>query len=165
MVSDGEVACDWTPVSRWVLLPMPTEPEPHTVVDMLVNVTVRDESAGGRSDGDITLLAVPSATTVRDLIRTRVRDEVARYNTAPAETFRGLVMPEGAEPIRAGRFAMPVSRRIDWERQADRAVDAFGRNRFFVLVDHDQVTDLDQPLELTADTDIRFIRLVSLVGG
>ena len=54
---------------------------------------------------------------------------------------------------------------IDWEQQADRAVRAFARNGFFVLVGDRQVTDLDEVLELTADSDIRFIRLVQLVGG
>jgi hypothetical protein len=132
---------------------------------MLVNVTVKDESAGGLS-GDVPLvLAVPSATRVRDLICTRVRDEVARYNAAPTATFQGLVMPEGAKPLAVGGFKMPSSRRIDWEGQADQAIEAFRRNRFFVLVDDNQVTDLDQVLDLTADTDIRFIRLVPLVGG
>ncbi|MGL5824408.1 MAG: hypothetical protein ACRCYU_06165 [Nocardioides sp.] len=130
-----------------------------------MSVTVKDESVGGRARGESAPLAISSATTVCDLIRTRVREEVARYNASPAEMFDGLVMPEGAEPVRAGRFRMPGSRRIDWERQAERAIDAFGRNRFFVLVDHQQVTELDQSLDLTADTDIRFIRLVPLVGG
>jgi hypothetical protein len=44
-------------------------------------------------------------------------------------------------------------------------VDALARNGFFVLVGERQVTDLDEVLELTAEADIRFIRLVQLVGG
>jgi hypothetical protein len=34
-----------------------------------------------------------------------------------------------------------------------------------VLVDDRQVTELGEELELTADSDIRFVRLVQLVGG
>jgi hypothetical protein len=60
---------------------------------------------------------------------------------------------------------MPARRRIDWEQQADRALDAFGRNGFFILIDARQVTDLEEVLELTAESDIRFLRLVQLVGG
>jgi hypothetical protein len=60
---------------------------------------------------------------------------------------------------------MPESRRVDWEQQADKALAAFGRNGFFVLVAGQQVTDPDEALDLAPDTDIRFIRLVQLVGG
>ena len=143
---------------------MPTvQPEPRLDV-MGITVTVRDQSSTGRPAGSLELEDIPSAITLRDLIRTRVREEVARYNAAPRELFAGLVMPEGAEPGREG-FAMPRPRWVDWEKQADRAVQAFGRNGFFVLVDDHQVTDLDEELELTADSDIRFVRLVQLVGG
>ena len=57
-----------------------------------------------------------------------MREEVARYDAAPLAVFEGPVMPEGAEPAEGG-FAMGRSRRIDWERQADCAIEAFGRAR------------------------------------
>jgi hypothetical protein len=129
-----------------------------------VTVTIRDQTGAGRVASETTIEGVSERTTLRDLIATRVRDEVARYNAGPTDLFRGLVMPEGASPA-AGGYAMPRRRRLDWERQAERALDAFGRNGFFVLVDDRQVTDLDEELMLTADSDIRFVRLVPLVGG
>ena len=131
---------------------------------MGIKVTLRDQSSTGRVAGSLELEDIPAAITLRDLIRTRVREEVARYNAAPRDVFEGLVMPEGAEPAQAG-YAMGRPRRVDWERQADRAIEAFGRNGFFVLVDDRQVTELDEPLALTTDSDIRFVRLVQLVGG
>jgi hypothetical protein len=73
-------------------------------------------------------------------------------------------MPEGAQPTAEG-FQMPQPRRIDWQRQADRAIEAFERNGFFVLVEDRQVTSLDEELDLSADSDIRFVRLVQLIGG
>jgi hypothetical protein len=131
-----------------------------------ISVTIRDESGAGRVAATITLDGVDSLITVRDLIRTRVREEVARYNVAPPSTdiIRGLVIPDGAVPAPGG-FRMPRPRRVDWEQQADKALEAFRRNGFFVLVADRQVTDPDETLELTADTDIRFIRLVQLIGG
>ena len=63
-------------------------------------------------------------------------------------------MPEGALPTAAG-FRLPKQRRLDWEQQADRAVEAFGRNGFFVLVDDRQVTDLDEDADLGAGTATR----------
>lgn len=131
---------------------------------MGVSVTVCDQSSTGRVSGGLTLSDISAATTLRELIRTRVREEVARYNAGPTPVFDGLVMPEGASPAREG-FAMPRPRPIDWERQAGRAIESFGRNGFLVLVDDRQVLELDEELGLTADSDVRFVRLVPLVGG
>ncbi len=131
-----------------------------------ISVTIMDQSGAGKVAGTITLDGIDSRSTVRDLIRTRVREEVARYNAKAAGTgiFHGLVMPDGAQATPEG-FRMPKRRRVNWEQQADKALEAFSRNGFFVLVAGRQVTDPDETLELTPDTDIRFIRLVQLVGG
>jgi hypothetical protein len=133
-------------------------------VTVAVTVTIRDQTGAGRVGHTTTISGISDRTTLRDLIRTRVRDEVARYNAGPTDVFNGLVMPEGARPTPAG-YSMPRRRTIDWERQADLALESFGRNGFFVLVDDKQVADLDEQLALSADTDIRFVRLVPLVGG
>ncbi|MFI7061803.1 hypothetical protein ACIBL3_12525 [Kribbella sp. NPDC050124] len=131
---------------------------------MGITVKIIDVSGAGRVGATTTLAGVSSRITLRDLVRTRFRDEVARFNAAPQPVFTGLVMPEGGLPTEAG-FRLPEQRRLDWEQQADRAIEAFERNGFFVLLDDRQVTELDAELELTADSDIRFVRLVQLVGG
>lgn len=133
-------------------------------------VTIKDESGNGRIAASITLETGAERITLRDLITTRVREEVARYNARQADPgpagdiFAGLVMPEGAVPTPSG-FRMPSRRPVGWEQQAAESLKAFRRNRFFVLVGGRQVTGLDEELELTADCDIRFIRLVALVGA
>jgi hypothetical protein len=131
-----------------------------------ISVTIKDQSGAGMVAATMTLDGIDSRITVRDLIRTRVREEVARHNAQAASTdiFRGLVMPDGAEPTPDG-FRMPRRRRVNWEQQADKALQSFERNGFFILVGGRQVTDPDESLNLTPDTDIRFIRLVQLVGG
>jgi hypothetical protein len=131
---------------------------------MPITVTIKDETGAGRVTASLTLDGIDERITLRDLVRTRVREEVARYNAQKSSVFTGLVMPEGAEPVREG-FRMAAARRIDWEQQADKAIEALRRNRFFVLVGDRQVADLDEELRLTADTELRFIRLVQLVGG
>lgn len=130
----------------------------------LITVVIKDQSGAGKVAATSTLQGIDSRITLRDLIRTRVREEVARYNATLAELFQGLVMPDGAQPTPEG-FRMPARRRIDWEQQADHALDAFRRNGFFILIDARQVSDLEEVLELTAESDIRFLRLVQLAGG
>jgi hypothetical protein len=129
-----------------------------------ITVKIKDQTGAGRVGATTTLESISSEITLRDLVRTRVREEVARYNAGPLPIFTGLVMPEGAQPTAEG-FQMPQPRRIDWQRQADRAIEAFERNGFFVLVEDRQVTSLDEELDLSADSDIRFVRLVQLIGG
>jgi hypothetical protein len=107
---------------------------------------------------------IPVAITLRDLIRTRVREEIARANAEPSAEARTLVEPVDAERTLNG-YRLREPRRIDWEKQADVALEGFGRNGFFVLVGGRQVDDLDQELELAADSDIRFVKLTPLVGG
>jgi hypothetical protein len=126
-------------------------------------MTVRDETAAGRAVGSI-VLDVPATTTLRELIRLRVREEVARHNAAPTVRFRGLVRPTGAEEDLNGH-RMRTAKRIDWEQQADAALTAFGRNGFFVLVAGRQVEELDEELTLDEAGGVAFVRLVPLVGG
>jgi hypothetical protein len=75
-----------------------------------VTVKIKDQSGTGRVGTTTTLQGISSSITLRDLVRTRVRDEVARYNAGPEPVFSGLVMPEGADPVREG-FRMPKARR------------------------------------------------------
>lgn len=128
------------------------------------SVTFRDETVAGRPVGAFQVADLPANLTVRELIRLRVREEVARHNAAPVRHFTGLVRPDDAEVALNGyRFAR--SRPIDWERQADIAERAFLRNGFFVLAGDRQVERLDEVVDLTCDPELIFVKLVPLMGG
>jgi len=43
------------------------------------------------------VLDAPEVICLRELIRLRVREEVARYNAPPTPRFHGLIRPEEAE--------------------------------------------------------------------
>jgi hypothetical protein len=131
-----------------------------------VVVSIRDQDGARAAAGQGLELDVPAALTLRHLIRTRVREEVAKANAAIGEgrAFRTLVQPTDAEATLNG-YRLRKGRTIDWRRQADRAEQAFLKNGFFVLVDGRQVEELDEELALTADSEIRFVRLTPLVGG
>ena len=127
-------------------------------------LTIHDRTGTGHPVDSFTLDGLPDRITIRDLIRTRVRDEVARHNLKPVETFRGLVAPTEAEvTLNGARLREP--RRVDWEAQARVAVQAFDRNGFFVLVNGRQAHSLDEEVDLTAAADVAFVRLLPLVGG
>ena len=129
-----------------------------------MDVVIADATAPGHETARQLLAGVPSPVTLRELIKFRVREEVARYNANPSPRFNGLVQPVGAEAEMNG-YSLSRPRRLDWEKQAATALDAFERNGYFVFVDDRQVDDLDEELTL-ADTDVvSFVRLVPLVGG
>ena len=130
----------------------------------MATVTFRDETATGRSLRSFDLPDVPDRISVRELIRLRVRDEVARHNAAPGGRFTGLVQPADAEADVDGA-RLTRARRLDWEVQADVACRAFERNGFFVLVGNRQVEELDEVVDLGEDEDVAFVKLVPLVGG
>lgn len=127
-------------------------------------LVIHDETATGRPVSSISLPDVPTQITVREMVRLRVREEVARHNSAPSQTFRGLVQPSDAE-VSVNGFRLHKPRRLDWEKQADVAEAAFLRNGFFILAGDRQVESLDDVVDLTTDPRIAFVKLTALVGG
>jgi hypothetical protein len=89
---------------------------------------------------------------------------VQEYNLSSEEYFRGLVQPTDAERVLNG-YRLRRRRKIDWEEQAQRALEAFRRNGFLVLVDDRQAESLDEEIEIRLGTHVSFIKLVPLVGG
>jgi len=125
---------------------------------------IHDETAAGQRTRTFSLDFLTARITVEALIRKRVQEEVDEYNRAAGELFQGLVQPQGAERTAQG-YRMAAPRPIDAEAQALRALDAFTRNGFIVIVDHRQMERLEEQIELRSCTEISFLKLVPLVGG
>jgi hypothetical protein len=130
----------------------------------VASVTVRDETATGKPIDSWVLPDLPATISARELVRLRVREEVARFNAAEREYFRGLVQPDDTEATLNG-YRVRERRRLDWERQADAACAAFAHNGFVMLVGDRQIDDLDETIDLTTDPQVAFVKLVPLVGG
>ena len=131
---------------------------------MSVVVTVVDEATSGDSANELTLEFLDERISVRELIRSRVYQEVTEYNATLPERFRGLVRPTDAEVLLNG-YHLRNPRTIDWERQYELALKAFDTNGFVILVDDRQLEALDEEIDLRHDSKITFLRLVPLVGG
>jgi hypothetical protein len=133
---------------------------------MSTTLTIRDETtfSFGGDDVAFTLDVPAERLTVRELIRTRVYQEVRDYNLRQPEYFRGLVQPTDAERTLNG-FKVRRRRTIDPEKQFERAIESFYRNGFLVLIDDRQVEDLEDEIEVGPETTVTFLKLVPLVGG
>jgi len=137
---------------------------------MPVALTIRDETAMGRTTNELVVEFLTEEITVRELIRARVYQEVQDYNTRQPGEYRGLVQPHGAEATLNGG-KLKTGRQIDWKEQFERACEAFEQARVLLLVDDRQVESLDQQVVLRPKTPqseataVTFLKLTPLVGG
>jgi hypothetical protein len=129
---------------------------------MSLALSVHDETTSGESRSAGIFQFDNVSLTLREIIRLRVQQEVARFNEADYEMFQGLVQPEESERVLNGVRTRPV---LDPQKQFTKAIAAFNGNGFLVLLDDRQIMDLDETLHLTAQSKITFLRLVPLVGG
>lgn len=127
-------------------------------------LTIHDETASGQKTNTFTLDCLTERMTVREVIRARIYQEVQDYNQKQPEYFRGLVQPTEAERVLNG-YKLRARRTIDWQKQYQRALEAFERNGFFLLIGDKQAESLDQEFEVKVDTEVSFVKLVPLVGG
>lgn len=106
-----------------------------------------DETTGGSRAGAGALDGVAERVTAREIIRRRVFEEAARADTA------------------GPRWRARHRHHRDPEAQFAGAVEAFSRNGFVLLVGDRQIDDLDEVLDVRADTEVVFLELVALAGG
>ena len=131
---------------------------------MTVKLVVYDELPIGKVTNELVLEVANERLSIRDLIRQRVFQEVTLHNLSMPGYFNGLVQPTNAEATLNG-YKLKQRRQIDWEKQADLALQAFEGNGFFILIDDRQVTNLDDLVEIGENTQVTFVKLIPLVGG
>jgi hypothetical protein len=130
---------------------------------MPFSVSVYDETSAGERVGPLELACLTERLTVRELLRAYVYQTVSEHNARqPARD--ALVEPSAIERLLNGaRTTQPE--RLDWQAQYARALRAFERNGFLVLLNDRQLVDLDEDIELAAGAEVIFLKLVPLVGG
>jgi hypothetical protein len=133
---------------------------------MTVSLTITDGSLSGQIVQKFQIEIPTTTTTARQLIEQRIAHEVARYNQSAHEhAFNGLVTPTEAETQLNDGDGVKQTRWIDPAAQSAKALLAFERNGFFLLVDEQQVSALDTPLHVSEISTIQFVKLVPLIGG
>lgn len=133
---------------------------------MVASLTIRDvNTLNLDSGGSVFVLDfLTERITVRELIRSRVYQEVKDYNTNQPEYFQGLVQPTDTEKTLNG-YKLRQLRQIDWEKQFEKAIAAFEGNGFVILVDDQQVTELEEEIVVAPETSVTFLKLVPGLGG
>ena len=127
---------------------------------MSVALKIVDQTLGVHPHVTRELRLASERITLRELIRRRIEEEVREIN-AGSDEVRPLVTPSAQE----ARLNGDRRRMIDADKQLDAAIKAFERTRIVVIVDGRQMQDLDQEIAVTDKTEVRFVKLVPLVGG
>ena len=128
------------------------------------NILIKDESATGKILNEIMIAVENELTTVKEIIEARVHAEVEAYNQKLPEYFNGLVQPSDTERTLNG-YKLRTPRKIDPEKQAYVALDAFQKNGYFILIDDQQAETLEQEVLVGTNTSVSFVQLTPLVGG
>jgi chromosome condensin MukBEF complex kleisin-like MukF subunit len=131
---------------------------------MPATLTIRDETVGGELPREWVMDILTERLTVRELIRSRVYQEVQDYNQKQGQTFLGLVQPDEAEKTLNG-WKLKKPRLLDWKRQFELALAAFERSQILILINDRQAESLDQEFVIEPATTVTFLRLTMLVGG
>jgi hypothetical protein len=130
----------------------------------MATVTVCDETFPGGKTDELTLEFLTERVTVRELIRARVYQTVREHQARGARREPQRMQPTLIERLLNGP-TRGRQRRLDWEHEYERALQAFQKNGFLLLIDGRQVDDLDAEIELRAETQVTFLRLTPLAGG
>lgn len=131
---------------------------------MPVALKVRDETSSGEITMEFELKVLSEKITLRELIKQRVFGEVDNYNKHAPDMFRGLIQPSESEQSLNG-FKLSKVKKVDRDKQFQKAIDAFGTSALIVIVNDKQAEDLDQEIFITPKTVVSFLKLVPLVGG
>lgn len=139
----------------------------------MIHVEVRGKVPGADGDGlpDVLVELEADVTTVRELIRLAVGEQVRRLCGDAARCRRALDRQylseeDVREQARTGAIRMPASPgRPDVDAEVAKALRAFERKVFVVFAGGRQLSGLDEEVPLRTDQPVVFLRLTPLVGG
>ncbi|MDP8923542.1 MAG: hypothetical protein M3O34_11775 [Chloroflexota bacterium] len=115
------------------------------------------------------IIAFPTPTLpLRDIIALKVQAEVGRASRS-RELKHALSMryltDENLAWAQGGAAKLAPRPEIDVRQEIERALAAFDERRYLVVINRSRCDDLDTPITLTAETTIRFVRILPLRGG
>ena len=127
-------------------------------------VLMRDEEMTGQSLCEFSIDILTETITVRELLRSRVHQQIKDHNVRRRGAFKGIVEPSGTEEM-LNDERLSKHRNVDWKPYFERAVDAYQRKQILILVGDAQTESLDEQVRIEPGTEVVFMRLTPLVGG
>ena len=72
----------------------------------MITIQIRDEELAGKSLAEFSLDVLTEQITVRELIRSRVYQQVQDKNLAPSPVFGGIVAPIASDHLESSKLSM-----------------------------------------------------------
>jgi hypothetical protein len=145
---------------------------------MAGTITIEAKMVGQKrpifSDWSIPIPPIASSSagriTLRDLITWTVDEEVAAFKERQEKRRleRVLAKAEIDEGVLKGKIDMggqDLQQEVNTDQAIATALQAFEDGVYFVFVDDQQFTGLDDVVYLTPDSHVMYLRLVALAGG
>lgn len=122
-------------------------------------LTIHDETRTGSILNRFKIRLFKQEITVKELIRERVFQEVAQYNSHQPVCYRGLIPPDEAEYVLNG-YKLRRNHKLDPEQYFFRAMDSFMKKGFWIMVNDQRLEDPEYSIRLNDETRVSFIRLI-----
>ncbi len=134
---------------------------------MVTTLTFKDETLTGNIIQAFEVPVKDETLALGEIIMLRVEQEILRQQDEKHKRFFGGLADSTHVERLLNRQEM-VKKHLDTpdaEAFGYRALDAFQKNTFFVLVNDRQVDDLEARFQLSELKSVSFVRLTPLVGG
>ena len=140
----------------------------------MLQLTIREESIGTGKINEFPLELSSERITLADLIQKKVIAKVKQVNSDLKKgKLHSNFLSEKEKTLNKAIYEKKIAQekerieeaKLDPEKAGYEALAGFQNNAFFVIIDEEQKENLEEELVLTAQSEIRFIRLMPLVGG
>ncbi|MBL7826181.1 MAG: hypothetical protein JNJ57_06080 [Saprospiraceae bacterium] len=137
---------------------------------MVATLTFKDETLTGNLIQEMQVSVEAETLTLREIIMLRVAEEIKRLEDEKQHRFLTAFSDLTEQERLLNGEKRPTAKRHlpagpDPEAYGYRALEAFKKNAFFVIVDDKQIDDLETPVHVSDKTNISFVKLTPLVGG
>jgi hypothetical protein len=106
--------------------------------------------------------------SAREIIRSRVAAEVEEIKLRKQRSGHSYIIARAASERELnviGADGRGEAASVDVEAEIAKAVAAFSRRRFIMLLDEREIDDLDQMVGVRPDSEVVFLHLMPLKGG
>lgn len=125
-------------------------------------VLVETKTPGQKPPANFCLKLSSSRMTVRELLRAYITHQVDSYNQDLIPLAANFESED--EKILNSKVRKPRTP-LNSQKECAKAFRAFDSNQIMVLVNEQQISALDESVDVTSDTKLTFFRLIPLAGG
>lgn len=140
----------------------------------MLTLSIKEETFGADGHSTFEVPLLNERLKLRELIQAKVAAKISDLNSKAENHEVSNRYISNKEKV-LNRFSLKKRKekllekvkamQLDTEKEGYETLSAFQQNAFFVIVDGEQKTDLEEELLLTEQSEVHFLRLTPLVGG